>query len=180
MERQTDDTHESVLILFAAIFLRKEGIKMARAIANCKCKLCGNEFQKIKTNCWNRDDANGWKEWVESNCSTCNESYRKMKQEENVERVKKMELPQLRGSEKQVAWAEKVRMEIVLRCDSLIKQLRDKQLPKRLAKAEKGFELLRRQTSASWWIDNRNMCDIYELLKEVVKAADQLKETDET
>ena len=120
---------------------------MARAIANCKCKLCGNEFQKIKTNCWNRDDANGWKEWVESNCSTCNECYRKMKH---------------------------------LRCDSLIKQLRDKQLPKRLAKAEKGFELLRRQTSASWWIDNRNMCDIYELLKEVVKAADQLKETDET
>lgn len=97
---------------------------MARAIANCKCKVCGAEFQKIKYNCWNRTDANNWVDYAEGHYETCDECKRKERQEEAKksaeELTERLQLPELSGTEKQVEWAKSIRAKMIQRCENYI------------------------------------------------------------
>ena len=92
---------------------------MARAIAMCKCEKCGKEFQKIQY-LQNRKSANEWQKWAEANITLCEECYkeereaeRKAADEKAAKENAELGLPTLVGSEKQIAWAEKIRNEYV-------------------------------------------------------------------
>ena len=92
---------------------------MARAIAMCKCEKCGKEFQKIQY-LENRKRADEWQKWAEANITICEECYkeereaeRKVANEEAAKENAELGLPALIGSEKQIAWAEKIRNEYV-------------------------------------------------------------------
>lgn len=94
---------------------------MAKAKAVCTCKKCGKEFVKEVFGP-TRKDANSKAEWAAETFDLCSDCWKAEKEEAMMKRAEK--LPQLEGSEKQIAWAIKIR---------------DKFMPF-LAKAEKVFE----------------------------------------
>lgn len=103
-------------------------------------------------------------EHVESNklCYECyqNELVRKREEEnkKSAELAREIELPTLDGSEKQVAWAETIRLHAL---DYFQVELKDayesvkRGRAKRFEKLTKVIAVLERQASASWWINNR-------------------------
>jgi len=104
------------------------------------------------------------REWrlenVEPNklCHTCYhaelERQREKATAEAIEAAKEMELPALDGTEKQVAWAERIRQEILLRAEGFLHgNITDEQR----ADLMTGLDHLQQIESASWWIDRRDM-----------------------
>lgn len=91
---------------------------MAIAEVELVCAECGKKFRH-RAKCYNRRDANKYEEWAAYAITMCPECYKKHKQEE--ERTKTLQeavawaqefnLPELKGTEKQVAWAEIIRYE---------------------------------------------------------------------
>lgn len=91
---------------------------MAKATVRLICKECGLEFSReaIKRN---RRDADDWEEWAKKNITMCPHCWAKTVLEEkrrtNAEKVERFlaghELPDLTGSEKQIAWANNLRIE---------------------------------------------------------------------
>ncbi len=51
---------------------------MAKAVAVCRCRICGQEFKKEAFK-YNRREADSWKAWAEENINTCPACYRKEK-----------------------------------------------------------------------------------------------------
>ena len=89
---------------------------MAKGTAACTCCECGKSFTASKILA-SRDQANSWEEWAKSNiieCDECKEKARQAEREEAnkkaAESAKEFELPELTGSEKQVAWANTIRV----------------------------------------------------------------------
>lgn len=89
---------------------------MAKATVTCTCCECGKSFAASKILA-SRDQANNWEEWAKSNiieCDECKEKARQAEREEAnkkaAESAKEFELPELTGSEKQVAWANTIRV----------------------------------------------------------------------
>lgn len=90
-----------------------EEFKMARVKINCKCELCGGTFEHIKFKN-NRTEAEKYEEWAKENITVCPDCYRRNEEEEAKKTAsEKAELPELTGTEKQVAYAEKLRAKIV-------------------------------------------------------------------
>lgn len=159
---------------------------MARAIANCKCKVCGAEFQKIKYNCWNRTDANNWVDYAEGHYETCDECKRKERQEEAKksaeELTERLQLPELSGTEKQVEWAKSIRVGFFRACEDYIKL--QEQTSKKYRDCE-ALEMVREKmpvlashSEARFWIDERNT-DLFELLSRVKPEEPKKAEEDE-
>lgn len=114
---------------------------MARAIANCTCRKCGKKFEKIASKN-SRDEANRWTEWAEANITLCYDCYKA----ESYEQAKgDMELPELEGSPKQIAWAEDIR-------DKFIENTANRK--NKLYNATRAY-IVRNINSAKWWIDHR-------------------------
>lgn len=82
---------------------------MAKAIAKCTCERCGNAFEMIAFK-RNRKEADNYEEWASKNCTVCPDCY---KAEMAAERAKKdaQYAPITEGSEKQIAWAVKIRLQ---------------------------------------------------------------------
>lgn len=120
-------------------------------------------------------DRESKKEWMER--GVCPDCYRKQKEEERAkasqvaaEQAKSSGLPALVGSEKQIAWAETIRKNAlaaaqnnVLSRESFATLPIDKQESSRAV-----FEVVRTardcletETSAKWWIDNRDTVNSY-------------------
>jgi predicted enzyme related to lactoylglutathione lyase len=53
---------------------------MARAVARCKCKKCGEAFTREKK-CYNRNEADRWESWAEANFDLCGQCYAKEQKE---------------------------------------------------------------------------------------------------
>lgn len=88
-------------------------------------------------------------------------------------------LPTLEGTEKQIAWAETIRKQIL---DALEKSVigrvdpeKVKDNPENFERFKKSVELLKRHTDASWWIDNRNATDFYSLNRLLEKEDKAIK-----
>jgi hypothetical protein len=106
------------------------------------------------------------------------EADRQKKNEEAAEVNKATGLPPLEGSEKQVPWAETIRRDILdipnRKTDIWDRPWEDWcekfKLPPE--DAGKGLDLIKKHTSASWWIDHRglNKMDLIQLIKEELKA----------
>ena len=140
---------------------------MAKAEIKCTCPECGTTHYWSVT-CCNRREADAWeaRHADEANTRLCRECYAKVaaaeraaaRETENATAAKEaaeLSLPELTGSEKQVAWATSIRMKAIDNALSAaaggsVKTLNDK-----------GRDLVRRvmakmPTEAKWWIDGRD------------------------
>lgn len=89
---------------------------MAIAQVTCNCKKCGNIFQH-RHECRSRKEADNYEIWASANvdiCPTCYAEQRKTQEAAKTSEVS-AKLPRLVGSEKQIAWAEKLRREAIER-----------------------------------------------------------------
>jgi len=139
---------------------------MAKAVATCICKTCGNEFQ-VSTIKRNRSEADSWESWAAANfdeCPECRkariEAERKQAAIEAAELAKEKGLPELTGTPKQVSWAEQVRAEIIDRFQEYLakKKARAEKLPRAKKDYEEGtrfLEWISTKSQAAWWIDNQ-------------------------
>jgi hypothetical protein len=75
-------------------------------------------------------------------------------------------LPELLGSEKQIAWAETIRMKVIAEAEAAI--ARTATTPERKAQVAPLLAKLKAQDQARWWIDNRSKSGI-ELLKSIAR-----------
>ena len=128
---------------------------MARATAHCTCKTCGKEFTYSKI-CYNRRDADDFEEWAAEHideCDECREArLRKERDEENAHAAAlaaENDLPELHGSEKQVAWALSLRQRAIDAWLALDEESRNR---------TRNFMdyILEHAVSAKEWIDERN------------------------
>lgn len=87
---------------------------MAKARATCTCKTCGATFTR-ETIKRNRSEADSWEAWAAENIDTCPGCFRAQQQKEKEleAAARSSQLPQLQGSEKQVAWANAIRNKMI-------------------------------------------------------------------
>jgi hypothetical protein len=120
-------------------------------------------------------DRESKKEWMER--GVCPDCYRKQKEEERTkasqvaaEQAKTSGLPALVGSEKQIAWAETIRKNALASAqNNVLSREAFAALPVDKQESSRGvFEVVRTardrletETSAKWWIDNRNNANSY-------------------
>lgn len=144
---------------------------MAVASIKLVCKTCGNAFVWKKT-CYNRAEANNSEEWARNNVEQCSECWKKEQAEKKkvreIESAKKYEeelgkhdLPELEGTEKQVAWANTIRSNAV----------------GKLLKYEPNgsfWDWIRTKTTAKWWIEKReDVKDIYTFTEIAAKEMEE-------
>lgn len=128
-----------------------------------ECTECGKKFDvqlygKMKYREWKVEHY----AWL---CDDCKAKKREEEARKAAEKSKEMELPELTGTEKQVSWALKIRLDAI---KAMEKQIEAQKALERLnpeGKPEReeylmrlGFDdILKNETKASWWIDNRHM-----------------------
>ena len=143
---------------------------MAKASVKTVCITCGAEFTATK-DCYNRADANRWESSMQNGgtCKACwanekqgeRQSMYAKKSKEHAELAEEYGLPKLEGSEKQIAWAETLRVEAAFLSEVSAsqkinykgRQITEDDLDELQEKME-GF--FKSQTSAKFYIDNRN------------------------
>lgn len=125
---------------------QKRRYTMAQANVYITCTECGKEFRHTKI-CYNRAAADSYEEWARENITTCPECYKAAKKAEEQATEEKaldgVELVELQGTEKQVAWANDIRRKICAECAAYD--------PKPAF-----WEAVNSKTTAKWWIDNRD------------------------
>lgn len=133
---------------------------MAKAEAKCTCKYCGKEFEYVAYKV-NSRAACDFEKWAAENIDECPECRDRRHAEERAEAsrvaaeaAKAKAWPELTGTEKQVAWANRIR-EISLGA-IVEKAERMKKYPEAYELAGKAIKVMLDHTSASWWIDNRS------------------------
>ena len=129
---------------------------MAKAVATCKCRFCGNYFEKVSVK-RNTREAEEWKAWAARTfdiCPACEDKQQEEKVARLAEEAKASGLPDLTGSPKQIAWAEQIRANKEKEIGEYLEQA------KVACDAERIERVLRyirqNMAKASWWIDNRN------------------------
>lgn len=155
---------------------------MPTAEAICTCKICGNTFVKTAVKNSNRE-ARYWERIQVLTSTVCPDCERKQREETTQKaaaQAKELGWPELTGSDKQIAWAERIRVEFSQKIDEKIEhrqeevQYIDESIEERRAKGmpvetkierrdrhttriaelrEFRDEMLAAQSGASWWID---------------------------
>lgn len=87
---------------------------MAMAEVTLVCSTCGKTFTHRQKR-YNRADADQYEDWARAHIDTCPDCFRAQQQQKEAERVaaRSQQLPQLQGSEKQVAWANSIRNKMI-------------------------------------------------------------------
>lgn len=143
---------------------------MAKATAACTCCECGKSFTASRILA-SRDQANNWEEWAKSNIIQCDECRAKAREEEKAvanakaaEETKEFELPELQGTEKQIAWANTIRIayfksysKIVAKYAEILAAKRQQCEDDYKAFLEIAGHLFATKTSAVFWIENRDL-----------------------
>jgi len=142
---------------------------MAQIKIKLVCEDCGKEFTHIH-NCWNRDDAKKYEEWAVENITTCPSCYGAQQRAAERSELDKLteearatvssagiELPALTGTEKQIAWAEDIR-------------IRGAAMFVKAKAQQKAWDLFNSKTDAKWWIDNRDYCDPRASVRSLLRA----------
>ncbi len=121
-----------------------------------KCRTCRTAF---KVQLFENHDKNLFlvdrKDWY---CEKCKDAYFKKQTAALTKTHQAIGFPEMKGSRKQVSWAEKIRAELINKVEYLRKSLTfDTSEDETLS--EKAFELFFREwhekTDAKWWIDQR-------------------------
>ena len=126
---------------------------MAKAKIRVKCPVCGDEI-KIETTKNNRSDADRWETWAKTQtwlCRNCEkaewEAQKDAANKAAAEATVELGLPALTGTEKQVDWANTIRMEFLTKAKQV------KGLNETGVKAVDG--IVSEHTEAKYWIDRR-------------------------
>ena len=103
---------------------------------------------------------------------TCSDCF-KAQQAEMAEAISvKYMLPELTGSEKQISWANRIRTEKIADLEKLFDSWASQRTTANSAQIDavvsSVIEFVRKQTSAAWWIDNRDL-NSKKLIKEAMK-----------
>lgn len=125
-----------------------------------ECRECGMKFE-VQMYGPHKD-----REWRVKNlywlCGECKAKKREAEVKEAAQKSQEMELPELQGSEKQVQWALKIRLQAIKEMEKQIerdKNMADIDLDGDPEKAERlvrlGIQEVLKETRASWWIDRR-------------------------
>lgn len=135
---------------------------MALAKVTCTCATCGNKFE-VRAHRNNSREAASFVEWAQENiteCYDCKASRaRAARDAENAvaaAEAAEKGLPNLTGSEKQIAWANTVRSGILNLVGNYYSTGNGRKLPAASACLEGITSILLSHTSAGWWIDNRS------------------------
>jgi hypothetical protein len=109
------------------------------------------------------------KAWLEK--GVCPDCYRKQKEEERkiesevaAEQARENGLPELAGSEKQIAWAETIRKNALTSTRNKIKEgyvAKDAEEAALIKVSQEAKNQLETEKSAKWWIDNRSNVNTY-------------------
>ena len=137
---------------------------MARGMVTCTCKKCGKSFSKVKY-CASRRDAESWESWAVSNITICDECRAAERSEKPAK--KREGLAALTGSEKQIAWAEKIRDQFVSGISDAMSSTSEEYIPL----LNKVIDYIKSIPSASWWIDHRNFGDAANLANLVLSES---------
>lgn len=123
---------------------------MAIAKATCTCNTCGKKFE-YRAEKFNRREAESFEAWAAENITECWECRKAREAKEAEEARVAKAWPTLTGSEKQVAWATKIRDELVSKLLEVYKpREEDAEI---FNNAIKGW--LGTRTDSRFWIDNR-------------------------
>jgi hypothetical protein len=140
---------------------------MAKATAIFICTDCGKEFTRTTTH-YNRQEADHWEIWAKQNpqglCPECWKADRQAKRDADlaaqkaktpeIEAASPITLPALVGSEKQVSWARDIRAQFL---EKIQKRKIKWEAVLASEKPEIKTELAKiMNTSAKWWIENRD------------------------
>ena len=153
----------------------QEEKEMAVAEARCTCKVCGEQFV-IRVTKRNRREANEFEEWAAENIDVCTECKRKAELEE----AKKTSegLPELTGSEKQIAWAIVIRAKKVQDVEEALAPYLDSSKQNLKGRI---LDALKAKSEAKFWIDARNMYprEIIDLIWKEIKDQDAQEDQEE-
>lgn len=155
---------------------------MAKAVATCRCKTCGNEFTATTIK-YNRREADKWEEWASEHLTECDncaneriKAEREAEAQKCAELAKEADLPELTGSPKQIAWAERIRINFYLPSMEHIEKMKAslstytenrqeiierqpdiaEKLQKRLDELKVFATWLFSKSESTFWIDNRD------------------------
>ena len=99
---------------------------MAKGEITKTCAKCGKRFTRAK-DFFKRADATRWEIWAESNINLCEDCSKAIAAEKTLREAlvfaKEINLPVLEGSDKQVAWAEKIRYTVLKDFDPEVREL---------------------------------------------------------
>lgn len=140
---------------------------MAKASVKLICEVCGESFTWFRQ-CGNRDEANRVEKWARESITVCPrcsfEAKKELENEKAKEKTEKLSLPRLEGTEKQVAWANTIRLKFVE-----VYEKESALTARRYVRRCRVFEdILRSETQATFWIDKRNFM-YRELIEEYVR-----------
>lgn len=165
---------------------------MAKASVLIKCQECGNTFTWSKKDCKNRDEANRAEEWARTGgviyCPDCMRKFKakqyKKKNEgkkaQIMERISGYTLIQLEGSEKQISWAENIRITalslILAKIDEWATDTKiDSSCEEYVDTMNSAIDFINSTSLAKEWIDKKDKYEssstIMELFKEYVDRA---------
>lgn len=135
--------------------------------ANCKCHTCGKEFE-VRKKCYNSKDASNWAEWAVEHYTECSDCYNKRTNAEKspvrpeIFDIFDVKLPDLSGTEKQIAWATQIRENALVEiCDATL-TLRIK--GKKTGGNRLVIKWLASHSNSAWWIENREQLADYAAL----------------
>ncbi|MDD5486725.1 MAG: hypothetical protein PHW65_04145 [Dehalococcoidales bacterium] len=97
---------------------------------------------------------------------------REKENQEAAEAAKEMNLPELTGTEKQIAWAETIRQKMLADIDEFIFRNVNKE-QRNAPKLREAIEHIKSKTEARWWIDNRKVEYRYEFAHLLENAAQE-------
>lgn len=102
----------------------------------------------------------------------CSDCFKAQQAEADKAISDKYSLPELTGSEKQINWAKRIRVEKIADLEKLFDSWASQRTAANSAQIDavvsSVIEFVRKQTSAAWWIDNRELNN-KKLVKEAMK-----------
>jgi len=142
---------------------------------NVKCRTCRTTF---KVQLFESHEKNLYvadkKDWY---CETCKKEYFSKQTEKFTKVNQSIGFNALKGSVEMIAWAEKIRAELINKVDYLKKSLTfvtddEKEL------FEKAFvkflQQWQKETEAKWWIDNRKIT-VRDISKKIAEISESIK-----
>lgn len=147
---------------------------MAKGTAICKCKTCGKEFKREKY-CYSRKEANEYEAWAVDYYEECPDCYKVRRGKENAEKyaaenakaanyAAANNLPELKGTVKQVAWANSIRAKMIAEMESRVSENSKTASQAELVWTDKILNYVKTKlVSASYWIDNQD--DYYAIVR---------------
>jgi hypothetical protein len=141
-----------------------------------RCKTCRSRF---KVQLFESHDKNLFlvdkRDWY---CETCKKAYADSQTQKLSQAHQSIGFPELTGTRKMIAWAEKIRAELINKVNYLKDNLRIEDEAEKAISAQafqQFFDEWRLETAAKWWIDHRSLTvrDITRRVEELAKVIRQ-------